>query len=932
MNGVVVVNCTLSGRKGQIAPAPANYKITGPTKGKPEGTLYVAVDPEGKPIGATEQTVATIREREAQAEEFKRRAKDRARKLWSDAAGSRDHPRVRAYLAHRGIDLERLPGGKLPAVLRYHPRVPEMMFKGPQRPAMLALVVDADGKGSSVHVTFLHREWRPELPATDRRCGKELIDPAKKMCGPSNGRAVRLHDGDGYRAGVLAVGEGIETMAAVLAALGGDYAVWSLLSAAFLPSWLMPDELLRPGGPVHTVLICADLDRSRTGMKEAKILANAIRAKYPHLNTVISAPSASACPSLVELIDGEDRPAAGAKGVDWDDVYRSLGVQVVRSALLSSLGSPPSPDSFSGPGTRAEPAELGAEGGAGGRRGGVSGPGGGPLWAGAPDEDLPTIEEGPVIRARRFLVERCAPREGQYRHSIVRYGAKWWIHDGRAYVELKDEDMRSVVWEWLDGFRTVKRDRLVRLNPTSKAVEEVIKALAIDTAAAGLSMPMWLPPTLDDDGRPLWGRALERHRGVMRWRPPADDARQLLVFPNGLLDTARLCDRSLPVEERTRLLPHRPDLFTATCLPFDMPSHALADLLRGRDRDDVYAELCPKFYTWMADASMGDDDWERQLRQMLGDTISADRSIEKIYGVVGKGRGGKGILEDAICALLGEENIGSLDSTSLTDRFGLAHLVGKAAAIMPDAQLEGFGQAIIVERLKSISGQGRIPIRDLYAPVSTHKLGCRIWIFMNQEPDLGDQSGALAGRFIWLPIRKGNLGREDESIKKAIPREAPGIMLMALEGLIDLCNQQRRAIAVSTSGTQIADAFVEDSAPLEAFVQDWVEYDPRYDSATQGVDSLMTVQELYHLYECYCDVDLKRHPLGLRKFIKAIKWHMQPFDYTQRRGEADQRVRRVEGWFMNPAVREDYDAWRNQQQASPPRRGGEDGMFRLPRD
>lgn len=943
-DGALVI-CTHVGRKGETLAAPHGYTIGRPSKGDIEGMLYHL---DGAPRPDDEQLEKQRKEQEA----YKARGRVQAALVWlgcgpreqrggleklarkinsrgagwespeseQDAGG-----RVASYLASRGLDVAKLPGGVLPRALRYHPTCFERFEKRGEKwarvagPAMVAAVVDAAGKVTGVHRTFLDPHGPGKRP--------EELGAAKQMLGACKGRAVRLGE---------------------------------------IPA----------GGGELVVVIAEDLDKSGTGQKYAGVAANAIRALGVKAGVMRITPAVA--PTLAETVKGESRPAGGVKGFDWLDVFVKLGPEPLKAALELALAeagagpnarvlvfgegietclavmqatgrpawacldagkmtavelpqseirdpkseiAPPTPPTVDA-GTRADFDASGEGGGASddGEDGGRA------PWIVGGEDEMPIIEEGAVTRARRWLWTCARVRvagiggvggEDAGRFKLARWGGKWWAYHGGAYAELDDEGLRSVALNWLHGFRVQKGRKVLPLDPTPRAAEQMMQALAIDTAVCADRVPAWLPRVIEN-GRAAWGRA-SAWGGMLDGQVGRNDPRTLITFPNGVLDLARVIDRKLPLEERVRLLPHSPELFTTTCLPYALPRAELERLVAGTaDRDEMYGRLCPKFWAWMHDASNGDEGWPWQLQEMLGDTIGLDRSIEKIFAVPGVQRGGKGVLEEAITHIVGERNVGAMDSLSLSDRFGLAHLVGCSVAIMPDAHIDGHAAGPgVVERLKSISGQGRIPIRDLYSKAQTHKLTCRIWMFMNQEPELKDESAALAGRFIWLPITKGYLGREDHTIKASIPAEAPGIMLLALEGAIRLMGKQRRAIDVCGSAEEIAGEFAEASAPLQTFVGEWLAFVAKDDGGVY-----LTPDELYQAYECFARQDEKREPLGFRKFIRAVKWIMRPFAYSQPRSDDGPRVRRITGWRIRHERLDQLAEWINQTTQKPRQSGG----------
>ncbi len=122
---------------------------------------------------------------------------------------------------------------------------------------MLAIVRGKDGKGLTVHRTYL-----------DKDGFKAKLDPAKMtMPGlPMAGGAVRL----GPPGEKLGIAEGIET--ALCAGRLFGLPVWASLSAAMLEKW-------EPPAGVREVWIFGDHDSSFTGQRAAYALAWRLKAR-----------------------------------------------------------------------------------------------------------------------------------------------------------------------------------------------------------------------------------------------------------------------------------------------------------------------------------------------------------------------------------------------------------------------------------------------------------------------------------------------------------------------------------------------------------------------------------------------------------------------------------------------------------------------------
>lgn len=873
----------------------------------------------------------------------------------------RDHPRVAAYLSARGIDVGLLPGGRLPGVLRYDDACWDAREKTEtgwverRGPAMVAPVADVGGELVGVHRTFLD----PDGAAAKRPPGP--WGEPKKMLGACRGRMIRLYSE--YPRGVLVIAEGIETALACVQATGlaawASGSSWAIGAAAVRSEGLsglvrIPEALFWPaekgGRGVHTVVFAADLNRGSlradgqadlyqallavmpeygerelahlvglpVGERMARLAGLELQRRYPWVTCVVSLPTAAVCPDLVCAIGEEgSRSAApctalerprGRPSVDWLDVLIAHGPIGVRRGLVDGVDFAanaaraadwPFGDSAPDPktphpkaqdaGTRAGSPTMG-EGGGGDRP---------PPWDPDRWEKRPIIEAAPLVRARRYLWDQ-ARLDGHRRFGLARWGGEWWVYTDGRYVRVEEELLRSRVWDWLGRFAHYKTEkdrrdgRATRLVPGSKTVGEVLGAMAVDTAVLSSQMPAWLPPVLTERGEPIWGRASSLdHLAVGAQSASAGpDLRTKIVLMNGVLDISEVART-----RKARLLPHTPDLFTSTCLPFELPVRELEQMLAGADAAEVYERLCPNWWRFLADASDGDPEWERQLQQMMGDTISNDRTIEKVYLVVGVQRGGKGTIQDAVVAIAGEENVHATTFDSLAgDRFGMAPLVGKSVAIMPDAHLSSWSQGSgAVEILKSVSGQDRVQVRDLYSPARTVRLNTRFWIFCNDEPDLRDDSAAFAHRLVVLPVRKSYLGREDPSIKGSVPREAAGIMLWALMGAIDLASKSHRRIDVCTGGREVREEIERESAHVAAFMGDCV---------VQAQHGSVSPEMLHQAYEWWCRDVAGREPLGLGKFRRKVRTHVEQLGgWSQPRQADGTRSRLLRGVDLRMDVR-----------------------------
>lgn len=219
-------------------------------------------------------------EKEKLAEEQAREAelqrnRESIKEIWNASIPiTRDCP-AGLYLARRGIDITAIPSTGL--------RFCESEC------AMIACVKNAAGKCVTLHKTFLTTDGRKADVVYPKLLMKLAADTM-------SGSAIRL----ALHKDVLAVAEGIETALSVTYATG--IPCWSCVSANGLEAVQIPED-------VKTVLIFADKDRSCTGAKAAKKLADRL-SKEGFL-------------ALVMAI--EDPIPECAKGIDWNDILQRRG-------------------------------------------------------------------------------------------------------------------------------------------------------------------------------------------------------------------------------------------------------------------------------------------------------------------------------------------------------------------------------------------------------------------------------------------------------------------------------------------------------------------------------------------------------------------------------------------------------------------------------
>lgn len=219
--------------------------------------------------------------------------------LWDSClsiTSGRAYP-VSSYLAGRHIHLDY---NQLTAIdsLRFHPQLPfydERHRLAGYFPALVAMVRDEKSELITLHRIYLHPSLSQEKLFA-AKAKKIMTLPAERTL---KGKAIPLSPID--NSGYLNIAEGIETALSVYHATA--LPTWSTINATLMPSVQIPQS-------IHTVLIWADLDRSKTGQHAAEALK--IRLEKEGIEAII-------------LLPNKPIPV-GKKSVDWNDVLMEVGL------------------------------------------------------------------------------------------------------------------------------------------------------------------------------------------------------------------------------------------------------------------------------------------------------------------------------------------------------------------------------------------------------------------------------------------------------------------------------------------------------------------------------------------------------------------------------------------------------------------------------
>lgn len=386
---------------------------------------------------------------------------------------------------------------------------------------------------------------------------------------------------------------------------------------------------------------------------------------------------------------------------------------------------------------------------------------------------------------------------------------------------------------------------VAKIVPKTSQVREIVLQLKIDYLTDSTDAPVWLSSFT---------------------RPSAEE---LFACANGLL--------------------HLP---TGTMHPHDEEFFSLNAVDYAFDAD---APTPAQWLAFLDELFAADRQAVQTLQELFGYYLLPDTRQQKIGLIVGPKRSGKGTIGRVLTGMLGKANVCAPTLGSLGTNFGLWPLLHKHLAVISDARLSGrTDQAVVVERLLSISGEDTITVDRKHLAPWTGKLPTRFLILTNELPKLSDASGALAGRFVLLCLTRSWYGREDMLLTDRLLAERPGILNWAIEGWRRL---NERGYFIQPRSSEEAIRQLEDLAsPISAFVRE---------RCTVGPGRSIEVNELFAAWQSWCQAMGRASAGNIQSFGRDLRAAVPGLRTSQPR-MAGGRMRFYDG--IDLAAEEDAEA------------------------
>jgi putative DNA primase/helicase len=450
------------------------------------------------------------------------------------------------------------------------------------------------------------------------------------------------------------------------------------------------------------------------------------------------------------------------------------------------------------------------------------------------DAEIILDPRDPMHSARELVAARFTDIEN---HRLLHHhrGA-FWRFQANHYAPAEPETIRTAAWTFLENAKQIgEKNKTVPFKPNRARVSDLIDALtSVCNLNSRIEPPAWLNGT---DEYP---------------------AAEMFPVANGLL----------------HLLSG--ELYEPTPSYFGLSA---SDVAFNPDAPEP-----AHWHAFLADLFGSDNQAVATLQDWFGYALTPDTSQQKILLIVGPRRSGKGTIARVITAMLGRDSVTAPTLAGLQSNFGLAPLIGKPLAIISDARLGGKSdQAVIAERLLSISGEDGVTIDRKFMPVWTGRLPTRFMVLTNELPRIADSSGALAGRFIVLVLEHSFYGHEDLGLAGRLLAELPGIFNWALVGCRRL--RQRGYFIQPPSAGEAVEELEALGSPIKAYVRERCHVGPGHS---------IPAELLYQDYRAWCESNGRREPGTKQTFGRDLKAAV-PGVRTSRPRDAGERFRQYEG-------------------------------------
>ena len=264
---------------------------------------------------------------------------------------------------------------------------------------------------------------------------------------------------------------------------------------------------------------------------------------------------------------------------------------------------------------------------------------------------------------------------------------------------------------------------------------------------------------------------------------------------------------------------------------------------------------CPSFLLFIKEILQPKD--IPVVQEMIGYILRKDYIYQKAFIMLGEGANGKSTLLNCVLALIGEENVSSLELQHLAhDRFAPSELMGRLANICPDMSAK---ELKYTGMFKQLMGDWVRGDRKHKNPIK-FKNFAKLIFSANQLPKTQDDTTAFFRRWVIVDFPHSFLGLNADTTmldKITTEEELQGILNWSLLGLRRLMAQG--VFSDYQTPEEMAEYWTRRSNPLADFVKDHVE-------ETGKEEDCISKTEFYDKFKTFW----KRKPLSPTAVNKGL--------------------------------------------------------------
>ena len=454
----------------------------------------------------------------------------------------------------------------------------------------------------------------------------------------------------------------------------------------------------------------------------------------------------------------------------------------------------------------------------------------------------------------RELLQYCTGGKDIY--SLLYYQQTYFQNYDHVFKPKADTDLKTMLMLRLEDARYKGAKMKLDTKFTANVRPAVQAACSVDnTSLETTNPPFWLT------------KQGEKGRRVLTVDHSRTDAQDYVLMQNGLFDL-----------RQRKLLPFDKHYFTTSKLSFAYDP----------------AATCPMFEKYIEETFSGDKETIWEVRKMLGYLMTSYTHLQKVFGCIGPTRGGKGVFQGVVNAMVGPENIFSTNLDEVAkDTFNMQGSINKKIMLLSDARetsesVKGGGLA---EKLLKISGQDRLSIRRMRKDHWEGYPTARVVIYSNIAPRINDGSGAMFRRFVLIPFDNCVLHNEDRNLDKKLATEYAGIFNWALEGVEAIMNGEE--IVTPPAGEALAQEVKDASSSGIAFADAKCFFES---------EAVCDKKDLYNAYRDMC-LEEGNHPKSNIGFMREFR----PYTKSQGHKITEHKKEKPNGewshWFKGVGLR-----------------------------